>query len=469
MKSLVVLFTLLSIVLASILDLKSPLVDDFYKAPDGYESAKLGEILKLRKTPSQISSLFIPVEVKNSWQLLVRSEDSFGNATAIVTTVIEPFNANPSKVVSYQSWEDAANIKCSPSYGMQFGAPLSSAQTQVDMIFMVPLLNKGYFIVSPDYEGPKSSFTAGTQSGKATLDSIKAILQSKQLTGIENDAQVAMWGYSGGTIASGWAAALQPKYAPELKKNLIGTALGGFVTNITATAVATDGGPFAGLIPNALMGLANEFPDFKKRIYEVVEKKYEGVLNQGAQHCLVGATLYFAFDQVFTGDNRYVEQGYGVLKDKIFNQTIVENSLLYLDQEYVPDIPIFVYHGSLDGIVPIAGAHGVYKNWCDWGINSFEFAEDSLNGHLTEMIVGAPAALTWLDARFDGKPVVKGCKKTSRITNFSYPNIADSTKEFFSGILDSLTASPLGPGITSDDITLDGLTKFLGSFLGSKN
>ena len=221
------------------------------------------------------------MEVKNSWQLLVRSEDSFGNAAAIVTTVIKPFNADPSKVVSYQSWEDAANIECSPSYGMQFGAPLSSVQTQVDMIFIVPLLNKGYFVVLPDYEGPKSTFGVGRQSGKATLDSIKAVLKTKDFSGINDDAQVAMWGYSGGTIAAGWAATLQPKYAPELKKNLIGAALGGFVINITATAEATDGTLFAGLIPNALNGLANEFPDFKKRMYEVVEKDMKELYNRG--------------------------------------------------------------------------------------------------------------------------------------------------------------------------------------------
>lgn len=133
-----------------------------------------------------------------------------------------------------------------------------------------------------------------------------------------------------------------------------------------------------------------------------------------------------------------------------------------MGQEYLPDIPIFVYHGSLDGIVPIPDVHGVYKNWCDWGIDSFEFAEDSLNGYLTEIVVGAPAAITWLDARFDGQPVVEGCKKTTRITDFSYPNISDSTRNFFKGILDSLTASQLGPGVTSDNVTLSGLTGFMG-------
>ncbi|EMG49566.1 Lipase 1, partial [Candida maltosa Xu316] len=118
----------------------------------GYEDAAPGEILKIRKTPNALSSSFFEISIKNSWQLLLRSEDSFGNATAIVSTVIEPYNADPSKVLSYQTFEDSANINCSPSYGMQFGSPFSTIATQVDMTFMVPILNAGYFIVSPDYE-----------------------------------------------------------------------------------------------------------------------------------------------------------------------------------------------------------------------------------------------------------------------------------------------------------------------------
>ena len=90
-----------------------------------------------------------------------------------------------------------------------------------------------------------------------------------------------MWGFPG--YNSCWLGCyFAAKYAPELKKNLIGAALGGFVINITATAEATDGTLFAGLIPNALNGLANEFPDFKKRMYEVVEKKiWKELYNRG--------------------------------------------------------------------------------------------------------------------------------------------------------------------------------------------
>ena len=60
--------------------------------------------------------------------------------------------------------------------------------------------------------------------------------------------------------------------------------------------------------------------------------------------------------------------------------------------------------------------------WCDWGIESLEFAEDLLTGHLAETFTGAPAALAWIDARFDGKTPIQGCLHTTRLTNLLYPN-----------------------------------------------
>ena len=70
--------------------------------PKGFENAAVGDILQSRATPKSITGGFTPLKIQNSWQLLVRSEDSFGNPNVIVTTVIEPVNADPSKIASYQ-------------------------------------------------------------------------------------------------------------------------------------------------------------------------------------------------------------------------------------------------------------------------------------------------------------------------------------------------------------------------------
>lgn len=424
--------------------------DSFYVPPVGFEAAKPGDILKTRNTPSVPSSLYLPILIKSAWQLLIRSEDSFGNPNAFVATLIQPLNANLSKLVSYQSWEDASNIDCSPSYGMQFRSPVTTVTTQIDMTLIVPLLQNGYYVIIPDYEGPKSAFTVGRQSGKATLDSIRAALQTGTFSEIKRTAKVALWGYSGGSLATGWAISLQSKYAPELKDNLIGAAVGGFAANITAVAESVDGTVFSGFIPLALNGLANEYPDFKKKLYEEVKLSARSGMEKGSQNCLAASLVGYPMSQYFTGQKRAFEKGWGLLQDEVFNKTIHDNLLLKLDNTYLPQIPVLIYHGTIDEIIPIKDAHTQYQIWCDWGIKSLEFAEDLLAGHLAETFTGAPAALSWIDARFSGKPAVNGCKRTIRSSNLLYPGISISSRIYFEGISKTVFGFNLGAGVNTD-------------------
>ena len=66
----------------------------------------------------------------------------------IVTTVMEPFNADPSKLASYQVFEDSAKADCAPSYALQFGSDVTTIATQVETYLLAPLLDQGYYVVS---------------------------------------------------------------------------------------------------------------------------------------------------------------------------------------------------------------------------------------------------------------------------------------------------------------------------------
>lgn len=99
-------------------------------------------------------------------------------------------------------------------------------------------LGRGWYVNVPDYEGPLASFTAGVMSGHATIDSVRAVLSSG--FGLApNGTRYAMWGYSGGALASEWAAELQVQYASEL--NFAGAALGGLTPNVTSVLSAVTG------------------------------------------------------------------------------------------------------------------------------------------------------------------------------------------------------------------------------------
>lgn len=89
----------------------------------------------------------------------------------------------------------------------------------------------------------------------------------------------------------------------------------------------------------------------------------------------------------------------------------------------MPDIPVFIYHGSIDEVVPIQNSNDIYKQWCQSNIKSLEFAEDLTNGHLMEGLIGTPAAITWITNRFKGLSPIKGCNHQKRLNNLFYPEL----------------------------------------------
>lgn len=424
-----------------------PEVDPFYKPPQGYESLPHGTVLRTRKSPRKLRSIYLPINAKESWQFLVRTTDSFGNASYIVNTVIVPHNADPTKLVSYQFAEDSANITCSPSYSIQYGAEWFNAlEMEVEMFFVATLLERGYYVVTPDYQGPHSAFTAGRVSGQATLDSLIAAYSTANVTGLSPDAKTVMWGYSGGTIASSWAAVLLDDYAPELKPHLLGAAVGGFVSNITATAEAVDGDLLAGLIPNAINGLQQEYPELDKLVKSHINPGKLESYDYATKTCVVGSVLHFLEQRFFTGDEPYFTDGWGVFKEPVVTAILDANTLALEDNNEYPHIPFFIYHGLLDHVVPHKDAQRAYDNWCKWGkAESIELNTGLASGHITEFAEGAPAALLWIEDRFAGKPTVKGCKDTTRLSNLFYPGVNRTLVEYIKGIEYSIFDKPLGP------------------------
>lgn len=196
-------------------------------------------MLKIRPAPGNLTH--ITCNCSATYNVMYRTTDSRYKPTWAVTTIFVPVEpVTPvSALLSYQIPYDSAFVDASPSYAMYSGVSVDVNAS----------LAKGWFVSVPDYEGPLASFTAGVMSGHATLDSIRAIQELGEL-GILNltqDARYAMWGYSGGALASEWAAELQVQYAPEL--NISGAALGGLPPNVTSVLISINKGYAAGLAP----------------------------------------------------------------------------------------------------------------------------------------------------------------------------------------------------------------------------
>lgn len=169
-----------------------PSQDPFYQPTGDWKSTAPGAILAHRPVPNPLPK----AKYSAAYQLLYRTTDALGNPIATTTTVIIPANADFAKLLSYQVVYDTSDVDCSPSYAIQEGGSFLS-----DNGYTYPL-TVGWVVNTPDYEGPQAAFTNGPISGQATLDSIRAALASTSITGVQPNATVALWGYSGGVSAS---------------------------------------------------------------------------------------------------------------------------------------------------------------------------------------------------------------------------------------------------------------------------
>lgn len=443
----------------------APSQDPFYNVPANISAYKNGDIVSWRETPSQLRSVYFPLNVDGAWQFLIRSEDSHGNPTAFVTTVIRPYNAIPSKVLSYQAFEDSASLGCSPSYSVLYGASMATIGIQIEVAMMNIGLSKNWYIVLPDYEGPRSAFTAGAQAGKATLDSIRAALDSSDITGIKKDAEVGLYGFSGGSIPVGWAAQLQPDYAPELKNQIVGAAAGGFVTNLTLTAVSIDGTSFSGISVAAFNGLLQEYPELQNLFQRVINLNRLDLFYEAKSLCLKQLSGVYKSSELFTGQNPWIIEGLGFFGIPQVKKVLHDN-ILGLQGARIPEVPFFIFHGEKDEVVPIEQPQRVFEYWCSGGAPSVEFAVSNSTGHVLEGATGLGAAFSWLEKRFDGYVPVQGCQRTVRQSNLEYPGAMPNYQRLLSTFVGGIFGEKIGEGESDDSWLAKVLAFILSDWLG---
>lgn len=416
-----------------------PSQDPFYTPAPGYELKPVGTILSSRKMTNLFGIIVIPEKIEAAYQLLIRSEDSFGNANAITAAVYVPRNGDPKKLLSYQVAEDSSNLDCAPSYAFQlFANPITIVSSQLEQLLVQAGLNQGWYVVVPDYEGPKAAFGAGHQAGKATLNGIRGALHSGNITGVSSDAKVALWGYSGGTIASGWAALHQPAYAPELGSNIIGYAIGGIVADVRHTAQKNMGSLFAGLIVTAINGLSHEYPELNSVIKADFRPGKETKFRLTDKLCeiiyipaFVGATFF-----------EYFKSGSKILDNPVVRK--ITDDLNMVNLGLTPTKPMFFYNSKFDEIIPADDADALYKSLCARGV-SINYEQDLIGGHITQAVLGAGSAFDWLKDRFNGKTQT-GCKRDFTFTNALTPEgIRGLGDVIVSAIFTNILGRPLGP------------------------
>ncbi|MDT5182762.1 MAG: hypothetical protein QOI29_920, partial [Mycobacterium sp.] len=222
-----------------------PSDDPFYDPPAGFRHSNPGTVLRSRDVELAFLGL-IPQRI-TATQLLYRTTDMHGNAEAAATTVIVPAErdrADVVPVISYQCAIDAVTSRCFPSYALRRRALAPGAVAQFEFLLIAAALAEGWAVSVPDHEGRAGMWGAPYEPGYHVLDGVRAALNTERL-GLSPSAPVGLWGYSGGGLASAWAAEMSGSYAPEL--NVVGAVLGSPVGDLGHTFRRLNGTVMSGL------------------------------------------------------------------------------------------------------------------------------------------------------------------------------------------------------------------------------
>lgn len=372
-----------------------------------------GTVLKTRSVPYHI--LGLPT-LLDTTQLLYRSTSQIRNPTVNVTSVIQPLELrDKTKVISYQSAYDSLKQDDEPSYAISGGRPtLGGVVPNVELGVFGPFLAEGYTVIVPDTEGQQADFAAGPEYGMNTLYSIQAALNS---SAIDSDAKVAMLGYSGGAIATEWAAEYAPTYASDVNKHLIGAAIGGVLVHPAHNLHYVEGSwGWAGVMPMALVGIARAFGiDFRRYLSERGVQIYNDM-----QNASIAEVLGLRYAGLTWKDLAKPEYS---TPESIPEYVTCANQLI-MGTGGTPKIPLFIGQGAGgelegtrgdkpgigagDGVMIAGDVRTLARDYCAAGATVHYEQYDALS-HVWSLTLWLPNSIAWIKQRFADVPPPQNC------------------------------------------------------------
>jgi hypothetical protein len=370
-----------------------PRDDPFCQPPDGFETSAPGTVLRSREV--RLAFLGIVPQAVVAYQLLYRTTDLNGTPQATVTTVIRPAGAEPDPsgpVVSYQCAIDALASTGFPSYLLRRHAKLAKVFGGPPAWEYVPMacaLSKGWRVLVPDHVGPRGRWIAPREPGYCVLDGIRAA-QNFERAGIAASAPVALWGYSGGGLASGWAAELWADYAPEL--NVVGAVLGAPVGDPGEVFRDLDGSLYAGLSNLALASLIREYPGLQRIVQTHTNASGQSLLTRAQNMTMIGALARGCLRK----SDRYLDRPL----DEILAMS--EVTQLFDDLRLggtPPAVPLLMLHAINDQFINIRHIDALVDTYQIHGAQ-VSYLRDRLSEHALLYPISIPAGLRWISDRF---------------------------------------------------------------------
>ncbi|AKK27597.1 lipase family protein [Mycobacterium sp. EPa45] len=372
-----------------------PTEDPFYEPPAGFEHADPGTVLRSRDVQLGFLGL-IPQRVRAT-QLLYRTTDHNGLPQATVTTVLIPTGHTPNQVrnvVSYQCAIDAVSSRCFPSYALRRHAKAVGSLPQLEYLLIAAALAEGWVVSVPDHEGPEGIWGAPYEPGYAVLDGLRAALGFDRF-GLASDSQIGLWGYSGGGLASAWAAEVHEDYAPEL--NLVGAVLGSPVGDLGHTFRKLNGSYLAALPALVVSALAKTYPDLNRVIEQNATEEGLALLRR-----LEKMTTAEAVIRLFRTD--FDDLVHPPLEEILATpevQYVFDNIKL---GKAVPDLPVLIVQAVHDSVIDVDDIDDLVHTYSAGGAQ-VTYHRDMFSEHMLLHPMSAPMTLRWLNDRFAQRPI----------------------------------------------------------------
>lgn len=197
-------------------------------------------------------------------------------------------------------------------------------------------------------------------------------------------------------MAVGWAAQLQPLYAPDLSPYLVGASMGGLPSDLKAIAEHTNKGIAAGLIVGVMQGLANAYPELQQWLDQHANKIGKTALAMALTKSF-GVIMAKSFEKDVLGT--YFDTP-DLLTAALPAQVMAENKLA--SGKDFPTVPCQIYQSLHDEVVPFKTTDDLVVAWSSQGA-CIDYTRDTLSAHVVLCFTGCAMAIRWMQDRFDGK------------------------------------------------------------------
>lgn len=374
--------------LSSALNEGTPVVDDFYAAPD--QVPEDAGVL-IRQEPFDRG---IPDDAV-AWRILYTTTRDEGQPALASAIVVAPAveSANAREVITWAHGTTGVHQTCAPS--VLEGTFSTGAFFSVDEV-----VDEGWVLVATDYVGLGTEsphpYLIGQGEARSVLDSVRAARQMDELTLVD---RTVVWGHSQGGHAALWTGVLAPSYAPDV--GVIGVAAlapaSDLVGMMTSLQDVTGGSIFATFAVSAYSDVYDDVV-----LGDYVVPGGDITVQQIASRCLAEpSVLTSVLSSLAVSFSKFREFDAGPLADRL-----VENG-----PPYGVEAPLLLAQAADDTLVTSEMQDAYVEGLCAAG-REVDYRTYEGVGHVPLVEADSPLIpelFEWTRARLAGEPALSTC------------------------------------------------------------